>query len=561
MYLSHFALSEPPFSIAPDPRYLFMSQRHKEALAHLIYGLSGDGGFVVLSGEVGAGKTTVCRCLLEQIPPDCDLAYVFNPKLTVDELLATLCTEFGIALPAAPQGSKILVDALNAFLLEGHAKGRHAVLIIDEAQNLSPEVLEQMRLLTNLETSQRKLLQIILVGQPELDQMLAKPNLRQLAQRVVARYHLDALSRDELAAYIQHRLQIAGCQRALFPASLVATLYRLTGGVPRLVNLLCDRALLGAYVEGKHAVSKDIMLRAAGEVLPLHRPATPPRSRWPWLAACAVPVLAAAAAWAIYQQPPRPAQPTSKATPAPAARDVAKPLPTSEAPPPVLAAPKENTPAATTVASQASAVTVADRIDWPADQPRDLSLDLAFAALYGSWGTTMPATEHCPAVTSLRCRHGRASLDELRQLNRPALLYLNDEQGQALHGVLLQLAKDSATLVVAGHPQTISLSALAAHWSGRYTLLWRAPAYLPDNFRGKESGQAIAWLARQLALSEGKPADSKPPRQLDDAMRDAIRRFQFDHGLPPDGQVGAQTLIRLSAAGDDAAPRLVREQR
>src|SRR5450631_2360340 len=226
MYRSYFGLREAPFSIAPDPRYLYMSHRHQEALAHLLYGVNGDGGFVLLTGEVGAGKTTICRCLLEQIPPDCDIAYIFNPKLTVEDLLSTICNEFGIAYPRGGTTIKTFVDSINGYLLDAHAKGRHTVLIIDEAQNLSADVLEQMRLLTNLETTQRKLLQIILLGQPELAAMLERPELRQLAQRIIARYHLGPLDRQEVAAYVQHRLGVSGAQRQLFPLALMGQLYR-----------------------------------------------------------------------------------------------------------------------------------------------------------------------------------------------------------------------------------------------------------------------------------------------------------------------------------------------
>ncbi len=263
---SYFGLAEAPFSIAPDPRYLYMSQRHQEALAHLLYGVNGDGGFVLLTGEVGAGKTTVCRCLLEQIPDSCDVAYIFNPKLTVEELLSTICVEFGIACPPGNTSIKVFVDCINAYLLDAHARGRHTVLIIDEAQNLSADVLEQMRLLTNLETNQRKLLQIILLGQPELAAMLERPELRQLAQRIVARYHLGPLTKPEVAAYVRHRLEVSGAQRQLFPAGLMGRLYRLSGGVPRVINVLCDRALLGAYVQGKERVDRATLAQAAREV-------------------------------------------------------------------------------------------------------------------------------------------------------------------------------------------------------------------------------------------------------------------------------------------------------
>jgi general secretion pathway protein A len=267
MYENYFGLVEIPFSIAPDPRYLYMSERHREALAHLLYGINRDGCFVLLTGEVGTGKTTVCRCLLEQLPEGCDVAFIFNPRLTVDELLATICKEFGIACPKGPISVKEYFDRINDYLLDSHAKGRKAVLIIDEAQNLDIKVLEQMRLLTNLETNQRKLLQIILIGQPELRDMVARPVLRQLAQRITARYHLAPLSKAEVTAYVAHRLAVSGARSRLFPASTVDALCRLSGGIPRLINVLCDRALLGAYIEGEPAVSKRILTRAAREVL------------------------------------------------------------------------------------------------------------------------------------------------------------------------------------------------------------------------------------------------------------------------------------------------------
>ena len=287
MYLKYFGLSNPPFSIAPNPRYLYMSQRHQEALAHLLYGIQGGGGFVLLTGEVGAGKTTICRCLIEQMPDDCAVAYIFNPKLTVKELLSTLCVEFGVAYPKRNASIKVFIDCLNHFLLDNHAKGHHAVLIIDEAQNLSVEVLEQMRLLTNLETHEDKLLQIILLGQPELSDMLAQPDLRQLAQRIVARYHLGPLSQAEVVAYIRHRLDVSGAAvgaRQLFPAKLIAPIHRLTGGIPRLINVLCDRALLGTYVQGKAQVDRDTLNHAAHEVFP-HTARKIPIPRGQWLTA------------------------------------------------------------------------------------------------------------------------------------------------------------------------------------------------------------------------------------------------------------------------------------
>ena len=280
MYMRFFGLKQQPFSLAPDPRYLYMSKRHREALAHLLYGVGGGGGFVLLSGEIGAGKTTVCRCFLEQIPKRCNVAYIFNPKLTVMELLKTVCDEFHITLPADQAQAptvKTYVDALNEFLLQTHAVGQNNVLIIDEAQMLSAEVLEQLRLLTNLETNERKLLQIVLIGQPELRTMLERPDLEQLAQRVIARFHLKALTAKETEHYIRHRLSVAGMTRAIpFDRKALQRIHEISRGVPRRINLVCDRVMLGAYAHGKHAIDQAMVEKAGREVFGRMPNSTPP---------------------------------------------------------------------------------------------------------------------------------------------------------------------------------------------------------------------------------------------------------------------------------------------
>jgi general secretion pathway protein A len=341
MYAQFFGLAQAPFSIAPDPRYLFMSERHREALAHLLYGVRG-GGFVLLTGEIGAGKTTVCRCFLERIPKRCNVAYIFNPKLTVEELLRTICEEFQVPIEHLGAGAATLkdhVDALNAFLLRMHSIGRNNVLIIDEAQNLSPDVLEQLRLLTNLETHERKLLQIILIGQPELRRMLRRPDLEQLAQRVIARYHLRALDMKETAAYVRHRMSVAGLTTPLpFDRGALKRIHQLSRGVPRRINLLCDRALLGAFATSQARVDVRIVERAAREVFDEEEPFDERGQAWwerlrltgrgPWLPAAAM--LAAGlglaglgyAAWTLARQPAAPlaaAAMLPAAAPAPAA--------------------------------------------------------------------------------------------------------------------------------------------------------------------------------------------------------------------------------------------------
>lgn len=266
MYKEHFGLKEEPFSIAPDPQFLYMSEKHREALAHLIYGMKADSGFVLLTGEVGTGKTTVCRCLLNHVPDRSEVAFILNPKLSVVELLATICDELGVTYPPGTTSIKVYVDRLTLFLLDAHSQDKRTILIIDEAQNLSVDVLEQIRLLTNLETDKRKLLQVILLGQPELNLLLEKPELRQLAQRVTARYHLEPLLRHDLPAYLAYRLEKAGVERPLFSPAAISKLYRLSGGVPRLINLISDRALLGAYARGDHMVTPGLITTAAAEI-------------------------------------------------------------------------------------------------------------------------------------------------------------------------------------------------------------------------------------------------------------------------------------------------------
>ncbi|HVL75569.1 MAG TPA: AAA family ATPase, partial [Noviherbaspirillum sp.] len=332
MYTRHFHLQQPPFSIAPDPRYLFMSERHREALAHLLYGIDGGGGIVLLSGEIGTGKTTLCRCLLEQVPANCNIAYVFNPKLSATELLEAICAEFRVTLAPNERrtGTRAWTNALNRFLLEQHALGRNNVLVIDEAQNLSADVLEQLRLLTNLETNQRKLLQIILIGQPELRTMLAQPRLEQLAQRVIAHYHLGPLNEQETASYVQHRMTTAGLHGpSPFQPGVMRHVHRLSGGVPRRINLLCDRALLGAYAEGVTTVSRRIVEHAASELFIHASRPSPPSRRAPMFAfgAAAGILLAAGAAWLLMPElaarMPRGAPGVAVAAPQPAAEPAA----------------------------------------------------------------------------------------------------------------------------------------------------------------------------------------------------------------------------------------------
>src|SRR5580698_800886 len=298
MYLAFFGLNEKPFAITPDPRYLFLSERHAEALAHLLYGVTEAGGFIQLTGEVGTGKTTVIRSLLAQTPQHAEIALILNPRMTAPEFLLTLCEELVIGVPdSATNSLKDLVDILSQYLLRAHGGGKRVVLVVDEAQNLAPEVLEQVRLLTNLETNTQKLLQIILIGQPELRDLLDRNELRQLAQRITGRYHLCPLTSQETVAYVRHRLRVAGATADIFTPSALREIYRLSGGVPRLINVICDRALLGAYTQDRHQVGPAFVRRGATEVF--GHPLWP---AWlPWSIAAVTAAIVICGAWAAWR--------------------------------------------------------------------------------------------------------------------------------------------------------------------------------------------------------------------------------------------------------------------
>jgi general secretion pathway protein A len=529
MYNNYFSLKQAPFSIAPDPRYLFMSERHREALAHLLYGIDSGGGFVLLTGEIGAGKTTVCRCFIEQIPDNCRLAYIFNPRLTVEELLLSICDEFGIELPPrgpGATGAKLYVDAINHYLLDAHARGLNNVLVIDEAQNLSADVLEQLRLLTNLETSERKLLQIILIGQPELRQMVERPELEQLAQRVIARYHLGPLSEPETGAYVAHRLAVAGCNGPTpIPNSMTPLIHRLSHGVPRRVNLLCDRALLGAYVENSREVTRPILRRAAAEVFGSDG-ADARRYRWPVIAGGALTAIAlsAAAAWqALPRQAGAPPVTIARVTPMPSA--VASPAPKAE-----LA---------------------------PQKPVAHASQDAALRELAALWGQPLPAGEPCQAATKLdlRCHQGRGGLYELRLLDRPAIVTLHDG-GKTGYAVLTRMDDTSATLSVNGKRQTVNLAALAPLFDGEFTTFWTVPRGFRDQLALGDKGPDVDWIAQHLANMNNAavpPADQPFGKHMQELLRD----FQTKQNLKADGVAGPRTWMRLNQMSGVDEPRLL----
>ena len=566
MYAPFFGLTQPPFSIAPDPRYLFMSERHREALAHLLYGVGGGGGFVLLTGEIGAGKTTVCRCFLEQVPPRCHVAYIFNPKLTVPELLQTICEEFhlpDVARSAAPSGVKENVDRLNAYLLSSHAEGHENVLIIDEAQNLSPEVLEQLRLLTNLETNERKLLQIMLIGQPELRDMLERPDMEQLAQRVIARYHLDALSPPETAQYIQHRLKVAGLARGrLFDSEAVRRVHRWTRGVPRRINLLCDRALLGAYAENQPQVTLAIVDKAAAEVFPravrqrAQAAASAPKARAPsgrrtQLALAGLALLGVAgvgaAIW-LFQAGHTKAErvPVAVAAARAVASSPSQAAGTGEGRV-VAGAPSAQSAAPFTVVSAAELMQAA--------LPDE---DMALRLLLTRWQVPAVLGNVCQNVwrQGLMCHpNSGGGLVQIRQLDRPVMLRLQTGT-QVRHAVLTGLDARYAQLQTGEQTVSVPLGTLATLWRGDFVTLWRTPPGYRAKLLLGQSNATVSWVAAQLARLEGRTLPATATTEFDAALEAQVQAFQLAQGLTPDGVVGATTLMQLNRAIGVLEPRL-----
>ena len=557
MYSNHFGLTQDPFSIAPDPRFLFMSERHREALAHLLYGVSGPqpgaggsgGGFVLLTGDIGTGKTTICRCFLEQIPAGCHVAYIFNPKLTVTELLQSICEEFHIAPTpdaASVPTAKNYIDALNVFLLQSHAAGQSCVLIIDEAQNLQADVLEQLRLLTNLETNERKLLQIVLIGQPELRSMLERPELEQLAQRVIARFHLDALTERETTQYIAHRLGVAGHSKTLpFDSKALRRIHQLARGVPRRINLLCGRALLGAWATGLERVNRAVVDKAAAEVFAnqAHQ-ATGAGLRPTTYALGGILLLLGIGlgAWLQWGSQPRP-QPRAPA--------LVNAPPQTPASAPVLIPP---TPARPIEGVEALLPQL----------PHDINP--AWRELAALWHLTGTDADPCQSSASqpLQCyRSGNLSIPLLRQLGRPGILTLQSGNEPPVYALLVGLGDQTATLRLGANLHTVRLVALGRLWHGDFATYWRAPEGYSAKLRDGSSGAAIDQLAAQLAKVDGvaAPGTGASAPLLDAALRERIRAFQRSQGLKPDGQPGPLTFMQIDSATATNEPRLQREPR
>lgn len=569
MYAGHFGLTELPFSITPDPRYLYMSEAHREALAHLLYGIGEGGGFVQLTGEVGTGKTTLCRCLLEQLPARVDVAFILNPKLTDIELLATICDELRIPYPAGTTSRKVYVDALHHHLLDAHGRGHRTVLIIDEAQDLAPDVLEQIRLLTNLETTTQKLLQIILIGQPELIRILEREDLRQLAQRITARYHLRPFTEPDTRAYIAHRLEVAGAKEKIVSDAATRAVHRASRGIPRLINAICDRALLGAFSQDHRRVTAPTVRRAAGEVLGA---AGPRHGRsWRWVGAAVIAAALLTGAAMLIGQARIGASAGGPFTP------WIKPEPATPGPAPAPPAPGPRvtpaSPSARMTSTQPPVPTVASEKGPATPAPVTLGVLLAdpgvradkksaFASLYARW-----RLDFAGAQTALGCERGRVegleclfktgTWAKLRRYNLPAIIELSAPNGDRRYATVVALGEDTATLDFGGRRYVLPFSEVDRYWEGPFIVLWRAASVSASSIAPGARGKDVEWVRQRLSEMDGAPVGGRYRDVFDEDLRSRVMAFQRARSLVADGIVGEETLLHLSAgARDPRIPRL-----
>ncbi len=538
MYTKFFGLTEKPFAITPDPRYLFMSEQHSEALAHLIYGISESGGFIQLTGEVGTGKTTLVRKVLGRLPAEVDVALILNPQLTALEFLIAICEELSTPPPEDRSSAKSLVDTLTRHLLAAHARGRRTILLVDEAQNLSPDVLEQLRLLTNLETTKQKLLQIILIAQPELRDILARDNLRQLAQRVTGRYHLEPLSREESGQYIDHRLKVAGALGEVFDDASKQEVFNLSGGVPRIINVICDRAMLGAYSRETRKIGKKLVERAAAEVSGQKFAAG--LMRW------AMPVLGLAGAgiialgiWSILRQ-----QDTE--------------------PQEVLSVPLEtrvsddrNSGGPTTEAAVLEDALIDATAFTDTNSAMATLFDLCGVEYQAGNGTACSQAE----AAGLSCLFQRGSWTGIRQLDRPVVLTLSDRNGNTHQPVLVSLKGANGELAFGENRTTHSIEEISTLWFGEYLLIWRPPNGDAKAIKPGMRDENVRWLRQSLAAIDtdydSKPSTASDLDYFDEDLEHRLKDFQRQHRLKVDGLAGQQTQIIInSSLALDGIPRL-----
>lgn len=578
MYLRYYGFNDYPFSVTPDPAFLYLSASHREALGHLLYGAGEHGGFVALVGEVGTGKTTLIRALVDNEMADLDIALCWNPHLEVREFVATICDELGVDYePRRDTSLKDLVDRLNRHLLATHARNRRTVLIIDEAQNLSRGVLEQLRLLTNLETHKHKLLRIILVGQPELDELLARHDLRQLSQRITARFRLTALGYGETRAYVQHRLKLAGGSQHLFSSAALMMLRRYTGGIPRLINMVCERALMGGYAHARSRIGMTIVARAARETLPRER-----RARWLRMAVPALGLAAVAVVGALAWYPgielsraaewiqtgsagaQTPVAGEAVGNPASAAQKKAQktisatgeggdsysPQPDNETQTPDgNPTDAEESQTDTDVSSGSGGSTTAQVTPAPDGVPAGDADITQLLRLWGVFGSEVRTDCANLRIGDLRCLADRGSFAMIERYNRPALLQIRND-GRTYKVLLSSLDGQDVTLIGAEGTRRVSRAKLSRIWSGRFEVVWRADSGF-SLIQPGAVGSAVVWLRKRLDRIDGQNPETRlgPASPVYDApLERRLRDFQAANGLEADGMAGPRTQMMLNGA-------------
>jgi general secretion pathway protein A len=604
MYNEYFGFKEAPFSIAPDPRYLYMTAQHREALAHLVYGLNSEGGCILLTGEVGTGKTTICRCLLEQIPDQANVALVLNPKLSEIELLETICDELKISYPDSDNSVKTYTDRIYEFLIKSNRNNEKTVLIIDEAQNLDSKVLEQLRLLTNLETHQRKLLQIIIIGQPELLDILAKSEMRQLAQRITARFHLRPLTKSEVKTYVSHRLAIAGQHIQLFPENSLKLLYKLSNGIPRLINIICDRALLGAYVENQYAVSPAIIKKAAtevfGELKNVEKYHKNKRWLYPLSAFSGITIIAITLFFYFSYTEEKDLASSQPVTSSDIKNEQLSLI--SEDATNVLSGTKAVEQSAETQnksaeksayqaksdAADSLGMTekqqaeiqpaVIQQTENEAETTVDINYDnisevlngttnnpaSSYQELFKIWNqyydtkTLMTACEQAETY-SLSCLHTQGNLKSLKQHNRPAILTLINNQGETRYLTIASIHNNHATVFSNNTAHTIRLSDLDKYWHGKFVILWRKPGHYLSAITPGHSGKIVSWINEKLSIINNNTISETVKNTYDDELADKVKAFQLQHGLIADAIVGPVTILHLNTQSGINVPSLTKK--
>jgi general secretion pathway protein A len=541
LYTDYFHFTELPFSIAPDPHFTFMSAQHKEGLAHLLYGIHHGGGFVALTGEVGTGKTTLCQCLLQQLPENVDIALILNPKMNAIELLATICDELRISYDAKQPTLKNLVDTLNQYLLSAHARGKHTVLMIDEAQNLSLKVLEQIRLLTNLETTKTKLLQIILVGQPELRDLLEKTELRQLNQRITARYHLLPLTSSETSDYVKHRLLVCKGNPELFNDKAIATIFKLSKGIPRLINVICHTALLGAYSLEQKVITPGIIKRAYKEALTFEKNKTTGPFLKPLLVGLVVTILLYT--WFLWS-PRQEIFPDKYAAPSNSWPVKAKKMP-------------ETLAKKIAVVNDTKPVPANPNFPGWLENP-ELTLKACLTHALNIWQKNVDNNERvdCDLVQKkgLTCHYDKGNWKDLITYNRPAIMEFTLTSGDKRYALLTKI-KDGQPTFSFDKKYQFLLSEVLGFWDGYFLIITDTPETKPIH-PGTYSEQVV-WIRKHLAKFDGITTDGNNPKFFDANLKSRIIRFQQSRYLTPDGIVGAKTLLYLDDTSKNTnAPKL-----